>query len=94
MAAHYVNAERVGVGSCLFAIICVSLLYAAISGLIPVLKESHEVIQYLVSLPVAAYVFSGILGTSYIKGLIIAIIDLVLTSVLVFLFMSLGIASS
>lgn len=76
IAASMVGAQRNGIFSCFFAILLSAIIQAAAAKLIPGISERLGV---LLSLPLAAIAYAFILGTSFFKGIGIAILQIVVT---------------
>ena len=83
VAATHVQAGRTGAGSCFFAVLVVSALQKGLEAVI-----HSQPLVYLTVLVIAPAVFMVILDTSYKKGLIIAVVQLVLAFILALIFIA------
>ena len=83
IAASMVGAQRTGIFSCFFAILLSAVIQAVVAKLIPGISEKLGI---LLSLPLTALSYAMILGTTFFKGIGIAIIQVVVTIGVLFLF--------
>ena len=79
LAATWVGAQNTGVLSCFIAILVAG---AAQKGFSVIFPEINENIGMLMGFPLAALAYMLILGTTFVKGIIIALIQAVLMLVL------------
>lgn len=92
IAAKYMHAERNGAFMCLLAIILSSGLN---SGVFTYFQHSGQwliAISLLVSLLISGFAYMLVLGTTLMGGVLISIIQTVLTLLMVFVVLLLGIA--
>ena len=96
MAATNVGAQNTGVFMCFIALIFAAAIQAGVSALVPQLAQIHVLVNIAVSLLLSGFAYMLVLGTSYGKGIIIAIIQTLLTLLLGFIagLLGLGIAMS
>ena len=83
MAASIVGAKNTGFFSCFWAIVVAGIIQLIAARLIPGLSEQLGI---LLSLPLVAIAYMMVLETSFIKGILIAILQGILLFVLMFLF--------
>ncbi len=81
LAANWVGAGNTGTLSCVIALIVASATQHLFDYLFP---GTDKLLGLLISFPLSALVYSLILSTSFVKGLIIAVVQIVLTLVLGF----------
>lgn len=91
LAADYVGAKNTGVLMCVAALILAGLIQTAVESFFPLL-EFHFVINAIVSILLSALAYMAVLGTTYGKGIAIAIIQIILTFILVYIVGLLGIS--
>ena len=70
MAAKMIEAKRSGFGSCMLALIASNVLGAILFAALPQLF----VVAVLVDIVITAFVFAGVLGTTFMKAVAITII--------------------
>lgn len=81
LAAKFVGAQKTSLGRCFVALIIAHLLSVIVLMALPTLLP----VAALIDIVITAFVFSGILGTSFTKAVIITLIYFVLLVVLVLL---------
>jgi hypothetical protein len=81
LAATWVGAQNTGIISCFIAILVTSAVQQGFSVIFPELNEN---IGTLIGLPLDALVYMLILNTTFIKGIIIALIQTILILALAF----------
>jgi hypothetical protein len=92
LAADYVGARNTGVLMCIVALIFAAVIQHAVAILLPQLAFNYPALSPLVSILLSAFAYMLVLGTSYGKGIAIAILQVILTVLLVFLFGLLGLS--
>lgn len=92
VAAHYVKAENTGAFMCLVALIFAAMIQYGAFALVPQLNEIHPALYFLVTTLLSAVAYMLVLGTTYIKGIVIAIIQAILTVVIVAALVGLGLS--
>lgn len=92
LAADYVGARNTGILMCIVALIFAAAIQKAVAVLLPQLALNYPALNPLVSILLSALSYMLILGTSYGKGIVIAILQIILTVLLVFLFGLLGLS--
>jgi len=90
IAAHYVKAESTGAFMCLVALIFAAMIQYGAFYLVPQLNETRPALYFLVTSLLSAIAYMFVLGTTYIKGVIIAVIQAVLTVLIVAALIGLG----
>ena len=85
-AAQFIGAKNTGFLSCLFALIVSALFQYGVNHFFPNLDNTYG---WLVTVPVAAIAYMLVLGTSFIKGVLIAIVQVILAVLLTALVASL-----
>jgi hypothetical protein len=81
LGARFVGAQNTGFGSALFAVVVIGLVSAAIDWMLP---STSNAVRVVVSTAVGAALFAGVLGTTFLRGLAISAIAMVIRTVLVF----------
>lgn len=94
IAANYVGARNTGIFMCIIALIFSAAIQTGVSKFIPQLAEIHPVISVLVALLLSGLAYMLVLGTTYLKGIVIAIIQVVLTYIIAFIIGLLGLGIS
>lgn len=92
LAAEYVKAKNTGVLMCVAALIFAAAIQKAVAILLPQLSFRYPALNPLVSILLSAISYMLILGTSYGKGIVIAILQIILTVLLIFIFGLLGLS--
>ncbi len=92
LAADYVGARNTGVLMCIVALIFAAAIQKAVAVLLPQLAFYYPALSPLVSILLSAFAYMMILGTSYGKGIAIAILQVILTVLLIFVFGLLGLS--
>lgn len=82
MAAGMLGARNTGVFSCLFALLLAVIIQHFVGGMIPGVTEEFGV---LITIPIAAIAYMLVLGTGFLKGILIALIQGLLTIALTLL---------
>jgi len=90
LAADYVGARNTGFLMCIVALIFAAIIQKAVAVLLPQLAFNYPALSPLISILLSALAYMLVLGTSYGKGIAIAILQVILTILLVFLFGLLG----
>jgi len=85
-AAKFIGARNTGFFSCLFALIVSALFQYGFNQLFPGLDKTYGLI---VTIPVAALAYMLVLGTTFLKGILIAIVQGILMALLTALVASL-----
>lgn len=85
-AAKLIGAANTGFFSCLFAIIIAALLQFGVNHFFPNLDNTYG---WLVTVPIAAVAYMLVLGTTFLKGILIAIVQAILAVLLSMLVASL-----
>jgi hypothetical protein len=80
LAATWVGAQNTGVMSCLLALILAAAIQKGFSMVLPGVSEN---LGLLIGIPLASFAYMLVLGTTFIKGIIIAVIQGVLTILIV-----------
>ena len=88
IAASMVGAENTGIGYCFLAILFSAILQFVVNIFVP---SQSEVLGLLIALPLTAICYAYVLGTTFLKGIGIAIIQFVVT-LLVVLVMALAVS--
>ncbi len=91
IAAKYVGAQNTGAFMCLLAIIFAAIIQKGVSTFIPQLNDIHPFVDFLVSVLLSAIAYMMVLGTSYVKGIIIALLQIVIMLIIFFLISLIGI---
>ncbi len=81
IGARVVGARNTGFGSALLAVIIIAACSAAIDGLV-----GNDIVSFVVTAVVGAAVLSGILGTSFFRGLAISVIAAIIQVVVLLVF--------
>ncbi|WP_299591719.1 hypothetical protein [uncultured Microbulbifer sp.] len=76
MAAAMLGARNTGVFSCLFALLLAVIIQHFVGGLIPGVTEEWGI---LITIPLAAIAYMLVLGTGFFKGILIALVQGLLT---------------
>lgn len=92
LAADYVGARNTGFLMCLVALIFAAIIQKAVSVLLPQLAFNYPALAPLISILLSALAYMLVLGTSYGKGIAIAILQVILTLILIFVFSLLGLS--
>lgn len=79
LGARFVGARYTSFGSALVAVILTGLAAAAIDWLLPSLPHAA---RFAVSTAVGAALFAGLLGTTFLRGLAISAIAMIIKTVL------------
>ena len=82
MAAGMLGARNTGVFSCLFALLLAVIIQHFVGALIPGVSAE---LGLLLTIPLAAIAYMLVLGTGFLKGILIAIIQGLLTIALTLL---------
>lgn len=90
LAADYVGAKNSGILMCIVALIFAAVIQKAVAVLLPQLSFNYPALNPLISILLSALAYMLVLGTSYGKGIVIAILQIILTVILVFVFGLLG----
>jgi hypothetical protein len=80
IAARMIEAKRSGFGSCFLAILAANVLSTIVFAALPQLM----VFAVLVNVLITAFVFAGVLGTTFIKAVAITLVYWILMFALVF----------
>ena len=91
IAADYVGASSTGVLMCIAALVLAVLIQGAVAAFLPMLAVLHPIVNSLVSLLLSAFAYMLVLGTTYVKGIVIAILQTILTVGMLFIVGLLGI---
>ncbi|MEJ2361999.1 MAG: hypothetical protein P8Z75_11315 [Gammaproteobacteria bacterium] len=89
-AADYVKAKNTGILMCVVALIFAAAIQKAVAILLPQLSFNYPGLNPLVSILLSAFAYMLVLGTSYGKGIVIAVLQVILTVALIFVFGLLG----
>jgi hypothetical protein len=92
LAANYVGAQNTGVLMCIVALIFAAVIQEAVAILLPQLAFDYPALRPLVSLLLSGFAYMLILGTTYGKGIAIAILQIILKIALLFLVGLLGLS--
>ena len=90
LAANYVGAKNTGVLMCIVALIFAGMIQKAVMLFVPQIGMAYHALNPIVSILLSAFAYMLILGTTYVKGIVIAILQIILTVVLIFVFGLLG----
>ncbi|MFV8782022.1 hypothetical protein ACNKU7_06320 [Microbulbifer sp. SA54] len=82
MAAGMLGARNTGVFSCLFALLLAVIIQHFVAGMIPGVTRE---LGLLITIPLAAIAYMLVLGTGFLKAILIAIIQGLLTIALTLL---------
>ncbi len=85
-AAKFIGAKNTGFFSCLFALIVSALFQFGVDYYFPELDDTYG---WLATVPVAALAYMLVLGTTFLKGILIAIVQVILMVLLTTLVASL-----
>jgi len=80
IAAKMIEAKRTGFGSCFLAILASNVLSAIVFAVLPQLM----VFAVLANVLITAFVFAGVLGTTFIKAVAITLVYWILLVALLF----------
>lgn len=80
LAAKLVEARNTGLGSCLFALIAANILSSVVFFVLPILLFKAVIVDIIIT----ALVFTGVLGTSFIRAVAITLLYGILLVALVF----------
>ena len=72
MAAAMLGARNTGVFSCLFALLLAVIIQHFVGGLIPGVTQEWGL---LITIPLAAIAYMLVLGTSFLKAIVIALVQ-------------------
>ncbi|MEJ2452415.1 MAG: hypothetical protein P8047_17455 [Gammaproteobacteria bacterium] len=92
LAADYVGAKNTGILMCVVALIFAAAIQKAVAVLLPQLAFNYPALNPLVSILLSAFAYMLILGTSYGKGIVIAILQIIISVILIFVFGLLGLS--
>lgn len=92
LAAGYVGAKNTGILMCIVALIFAAAIQKAVAVLLPQLSFHYPALSPLISILLSALAYMLVLGTSYGKGIAIAILQMLLTVLLLLLFGLLGVS--
>jgi hypothetical protein len=92
LAANYVGAQNTGVLMCIVALIFAAAIQKAVAIVLPQLQFNYPALSPLISILLSAIAYMLVLGTSYGKGIAIAILQIILTVILIFVFGLLGLS--
>ena len=90
LAANYVGAKNTGMLMCLVALIFAAVIQKAVIVFLPQVGMAYYALNPLASILLSAFAYMLILGTTYVKGIIIAILQIILTLAMIFVFGLLG----
>ncbi len=90
LAAQAIGARNTGVFMCLLALIVAALIQKAVSVFLPQIAFYHPLINPLVSLFLSAFAYMLVLNTSYGKAILIALLQIALTLLILFIIGLLG----
>ncbi|WP_288130523.1 hypothetical protein [Microbulbifer sp.] len=76
MAAAMLGARNTGVFACLFALLLAVIIQHFVGGLIPGVTEEWGL---LITIPLAALAYMLVLGTGFLKAIVIALVQGLLT---------------
>ncbi|ACV26234.1 hypothetical protein [Kangiella koreensis] len=74
-AAKFIGAKNTGFFACLFALIVSALFQYGVDYYFPRLDDTYD---WLITVPVAALAYMLVLGTSFLKAVLIAIVQVIL----------------
>lgn len=94
LAANYVGAQNTGVFYCIAALILAAAIQDVVRILLLGVMLDYSVLGHLVSILLSAFAYMLVLGTSYGKGIVIAILQVILTVLLIFVLGLLGLGIS
>ncbi|USD21775.1 hypothetical protein [Microbulbifer variabilis] len=83
MAAAMMGARNTGVFHCLFALLLALIVQRIVGGMLPGVSDSAGV---LLTIPLAAIAYMLVLGTGFLKAIIIAILQGIITFLAMLLF--------
>lgn len=92
LAANYVGAQNTGVLFCIVALIFAAAIQKAVAILLPQLQFNYPALNPLISILLSGFAYMLILGTTYGKGIVIAILQIILTVLLLFIVGLLGLS--
>lgn len=92
LAADYVGARNTGILMCIVALIFAAIIQKAVAILLPQLSFNYPALSPLISILLSALAYMLVLGTTYGKGIAIAILQVILTVLLIFVFSLLGLS--
>lgn len=72
MAAAMMGARNTGVFHCLFALLLAVIVQRIVGGMIPGVSENLGI---LLTIPLAAVAYMLVLGTGFLKGIVIALLQ-------------------
>ncbi len=93
-AATYVRAKNTGVFMCLLALIFAAIIQKGVSISFPLISLQHPIFDSIGALLLSAFAYMLVLGTTYLKGIAIALIQILLTVLLAFVIGLLGLGVS
>lgn len=94
IAAKYVQARNTGVFMCLLALILAAIIQKGVTISFPLISVQDPVFDSLGAVLLSAFAYMLVLGTTYIKGIIIALLQIILSLLLVFILNLLGLSVS
>ncbi|GAB2890583.1 hypothetical protein ACCI51_03400 [Microbulbifer echini] len=83
MAAAMMGARNTGVFHCLFALLLALIVQRIVGGMLPGVSDSAGI---LLTIPLAAIAYMLVLGTGFLKAIIIAILQGIITFLAMLLF--------
>ncbi len=83
MAAAMMGARNTGVFHCLFALLLAVIVQRIVGGMIPGVSENLGI---LLTIPLAALAYMLVLGTGFLKGIVIALLQGLIMIVAMMLF--------
>jgi len=89
-AASYVGAKNTGVFMCLLALIFAAIIQKGVTISFPLISIQHPIFDSIGALFLSAFAYMLVLGTTYLKGIAIALIQILFTVLLVFIIGLLG----
>ena len=94
IAANYVNARHTGAFMCLFALIFAAIIQKGVTVIFPLLEILHPIIDSIAALLLSAFAYMLVLGTTYVKGIVIALLQIILSIMLMFIISLMGVGIS
>ena len=92
LAANYVGAQNTGVLMCIVALIFAGVIQKAVAILLPQLQFNYPALNPIISIFLSGFAYMLVLGTTYGKGIAIAILQIILTVALFFIIGLLGLS--
>ncbi|MEW5251401.1 hypothetical protein [Microbulbifer sp. 2201CG32-9] len=83
MAAAMMGAKNTGVFYCLFALLLALIIQRVVGGMLPGVSDS---VGLLLTIPLAAIAYMLVLGTGFLKAIIIALLQGIITFFAMLLF--------